>query len=130
MGRILIVEDDETRCGWFHQEFAQVELDETDDVSIAVQWLSERHYSLIFLDHDLVEEHYLSDVSDDGLTGYAVAAWLAEHPDRQPEARIIIHSLNYAGAERMLNVLQNAGRNSEHIPFPDLPWVFQSVEPP
>jgi len=125
MGRILIVEDDETRCGWFHQEFAQVELDETDDVGTAVQWLSQRHYSLIFLDHDLVEAHYFSDVSDDGLTGYAVAAWLAEHPDRQPAARIIIHSLNYAGAERMLNVLQSGGRHPEHIPFHDLPWLFQ-----
>ena len=104
----------------------QIELDATDDVSIAVQWLSERWYSLIFLDHDLVEEHYFSDVSDDGLTGYAVAAWLAEHPDRQPEARIIIHSLNYAGAQRMLNVLQSAGRHPEHIPFPDLPRLVHS----
>jgi len=125
MGRILIVEDDETRCAWFHHQFTQIELDATEDVSIAVQWLSERQYSLIFLDHDLVEEHYFSDVSDDGLTGYAVAAWLAAHPDRQPEARIIIHSLNYVGAERMLNVLQSAGRNPEHIPFHDLPWLFQ-----
>jgi CheY-like chemotaxis protein len=117
----LIVEDDETRCGWFHQQFAQIEIDATDNVSIALRWLSERRYSLIFLDHDLVEEHYFSDVSDDGLSGYAVAAWLAENPERQPKARIIIHSLNYAGAQRMLNVLQRAGRNPEHIPFPDLP---------
>src|SRR3979490_574767 len=123
-GRILIVEDDELRRCWFREQFAQFECDVTDQVAVAIQWLTQRDYNLIFLDHDLAEEHYFVTVADDGLTGYTVAAWLAENPDQQAQAQIIIHSLNYAGSDRMLEVLLNAGRRAEHVPFPYLPSLF------
>ena len=123
-GRIFILEDDELRCSWFHQEFSQYEHDLTGDVSEAVRWLTEQQYALIFLDHDLAEEHYYSETPDDAMTGYAIAAWLAQHPDQQTEAQIIIHSLNYVGAQRMLDVLLDAGRDAQHVPFPYLPWLF------
>lgn len=126
MKRILIVEDDDRRRSWFDKRFAQYERDITDDVSVAVQWLLERDYALIFLDHDLALEHYALDMADDGLTGYVVASWLAEHPERQAEAQIIIHSLNYTGSDRMLECLQNAGREAEHVPFPYLPALFSN----
>lgn len=116
--RILIVEDDETRCLWFHQKFAGKELDVTCDVGQAVSWLAEHEYQVILLDHDLLEEHYFFDEPDDERTGYAVAAWLASHPDMQRDSTIIIHSLNYHGASRMLDKLREAGREAEHIPFP------------
>ena len=115
--RILIVEDDAARCEWFSSKFSGRVLDVTCDVKEAVRWLNERDYSMIMLDHDLTEEHYYSNEPDDERTGYAVALWLAEHPDRQREAAIIIHSLNYAGAGRMLEALHGAGRDAEHIPF-------------
>jgi CheY-like chemotaxis protein len=115
--RILVVEDDETRCAWFQKKFATHVLDLTCDVGQAVLWLGEREYSTILLDHDLREEHYFSDEHDDARTGYAVAAWLARHPDRQRDATIVIHSLNYAGAERMLDILHESGRDAEHVPF-------------
>ena len=116
-GRILIVEDNESRCDWFRQKFAGREPDITCDVSQAVAWLAERDYAVILLDHDLAYEHYCSDEPDDERTGYAVAAWLAAHPDRQREAMIVIHSLNYVGAQRMLDALRDAGRDAEHVPF-------------
>jgi CheY-like chemotaxis protein len=115
--RVLLVEDDETRCAWFRRKFAPHVLDVTCDAGQAVRWLSEREYSTILLDHDLLDEHYFSDEPDDERTGYAVAAWLAAHPDRQRDATIVIHSLNYAGAGRMLDALTDAGRDAEHIPF-------------
>lgn len=115
--RILIVEDDETRCAWFRQKLAGHEQDVTCDVAQAVQWLAERDYGVILLDHDLTDEHYLSNEPDDERTGYAVAAWLAAHPDRQRDATILIHSLNYVGASRMLDALRDAGRDAEHVPF-------------
>ena len=124
MDRILIVEDDENRRFWFDRKFAQFERDTTDDVSVAIQWLLEQDYALIFLDHDLAEEHYHLELADDGLTGYAVAAWLAANPERQADAQIIVHSLNYPGSERMVNCLQSAGRKAEHVPFPYLPRLF------
>ena len=115
--RVLLVEDDEVRCAWFRRKFAPHVLDVTCDVGQAVRWLREREYATILLDHDLLEEHYFSDEPDDERTGYAVAAWLAAHPDRQRDATIVIHSLNYAGAQRMLDALSDAGRDVEHIPF-------------
>lgn len=119
-GRILIVEDDQSRCAWFNQRFNGLILDITCDVAEAIQWLTERDYFMILLDHDLTEEHYLSDSFDDERTGYAVAAWLAAHRDAQRDATILIHSLNYVGAARMLEILHNAGRDAEHVPFPYL----------
>lgn len=116
-GRILIVEDDATRCAWFNERFDGLILDVTCNVAQAIAWLRERDYFMILLDHDLIEEHYLSDAFDDERTGYAVAAWLAEHPDSQRDAIILIHSLNYIGAGRMLEALHNAGRDAEHVPF-------------
>jgi CheY-like chemotaxis protein len=115
--RILIVEDDESRCAWFRQKFAGREQDVTCDVRQAVEWLAERDYGVILLDHDLMDEHYFSNEPDDERTGYAVAAWLAAHPDSQRDALIIIHSLNYPGSQRMLDTLRDAGRDAEHMPF-------------
>lgn len=120
MTRILLVEDDEVRCVWFRARLADYELDVTCDVLEALRWLGERDYAAILLDHDLREEHYYSDEPDDERTGYAVAAWLAAHPDSQRAATVVIHSLNYFGAGRMLALLQAAGRAVEHIPFPYL----------
>ena len=54
------------------------------------------------------------DVTCDAATAIS---WLADHPTSQRDALIVIHSLNYAGASRMLEVLRAAGRDAEHIPF-------------
>jgi len=115
--RILIVEDDPLRCAWFEQKFAGRRMDVTCDVAEAMEWLAARDYDVILLDHDLADEHYFSDEPDDERTGYAVAVWLANHPDRHRDALIVIHSLNYAGAQRMLDALRDAGRDAEHVPF-------------
>jgi CheY-like chemotaxis protein len=115
--RILIVEDDEDRRAWFRLKFADCDLNITGDVQQAFIWLAEAEFNLILLDHDLIEDHYFSDQHDDERTGYAVATWLALHPDRQRDATITIHSLNYLGAERMLDRLRESGRDAEHVPF-------------
>jgi CheY-like chemotaxis protein len=117
MPRVLLVEDDESRCEWFRARLLGYELDVTCDVREAAAWLDEREYEAILLDHDLREEHYFSDEPDDERTGYAVAAWLVAHPFAQRDALIIIHSLNYYGALRMRLLLQDAGRDAECIPF-------------
>jgi CheY-like chemotaxis protein len=120
MSLVLLVEDDAGRCEWFRARLVGHELDVTCDVREAIEWLAAREYAAILLDHDLREEHYFSDEPDDERTGYGVAAWLAAHPEQQRAATIIIHSLNYYGAARMLTLLLEAGRAAEHIPFPYL----------
>jgi CheY-like chemotaxis protein len=116
-GRILIVEDDEGRCAWFRARLEGSVLDVTCDVREAVRWLAERDYRALLLDHDLADEHYFSDEPDDERTGYAVARWLADNPTRQRDALIVVHSLNYAGARRMVELLRDSGRDAEHVPF-------------
>ena len=120
MKRVLVVEDDETRCSWFRARLAGAEVDITCDVAQAVAWLGERDYAAVLLDHDLTDAHYRSNEPDDERTGYAVALWLARHPDRQRDATLIVHSLNYTGAARMVETLRAAGRDAEHVPFPYL----------
>ena len=115
--RVLIVEDDESRCAWFRARLSGSRLDVTCDVPTAIRWLGERDYRAVLLDHDLIDDHYFSDEPDDERTGYAVARWLADHPTAQRDAIILIHSLNYSGASRMLGVLRDAGREADHIPF-------------
>jgi CheY-like chemotaxis protein len=115
--RILIVEDDEARCAWFRERLTGSLLDVTCDVGVAVRWLAERDYRAVLLDHDLTDEHYFSNEPDDERTGYAVARWLAENPTAHRDALIVVHSLNYTGARRMIELLRASGRDAEHIPF-------------
>jgi CheY-like chemotaxis protein len=111
---ILLVEDSPARCAWFRKRLGGCDV--TCDAAEAIEWLGQNDYDLILLDHDLREAHY-SSVSDDDDTGYAVAAWLAENPEAQRGARVIVHSLNFVGAGRMVEVMSEAGRECEHIPF-------------
>lgn len=119
--RILLVEDDEGRCAWFRSRFSGRQMDVTCDVREAIRWLETRDYGLIFLDHDLTAHNYeqiaFNYKEEEDMTGYRVACWLAEHADRQREATIIVHSLNYVGAQRMIQLLQDAGFDAEYIPF-------------
>jgi CheY-like chemotaxis protein len=115
--RVLIVEDDETRCDWFRRRLSACDIDLTCDAREACELLARNVYDLILLDHDLRDEHYFSDEPDDERTGYAVAAWLAAHADSQPRTQIVIHSLNYTGARRMLEALTAAGYDAECVPF-------------
>jgi CheY-like chemotaxis protein len=115
--RILIVEDDEARCAWFRERLTGRTLDVTCDVRVAIEWLATREYEAVLLDHDLADEHYFSNAPDDERTGYAVARWLADNPTAQRDALVIVHSLNYVGAQRMVNAMRDAGRDAEHVPF-------------
>ncbi|HEY9284247.1 MAG TPA: cyclic-phosphate processing receiver domain-containing protein [Pyrinomonadaceae bacterium] len=115
--RVLIVEDDETRYEWFRRRLSACDIAVTCDAARACELLARNEYDLILLDHDLLGEHYFSDEPDDERTGYAVAAWLAARPGSQPAAQIVIHSLNDAGAQRMLEALVAAGFDAECIPF-------------
>jgi CheY-like chemotaxis protein len=118
--RILLLEDDPNRCEWFTGWIPDAVWDVTCKTGVAINWLLERSYGLILLDHDLLEEHYLSAIPDDLNTGFAVAQWLAENPECQKAVRILVHSMNFDGANRMVEVLTRSGRAAEHIPFPHL----------
>jgi hypothetical protein len=115
--RIFLLEDDERRCQWFAKRFKGDLLDIACDVSEAKEFLQTKTYDSIFLDHDLMPEHYGATETDDERTGYAIASFLAAHPELQRAATIMVHSFNADGAMRMVEELRAAGRQAEYIPF-------------
>jgi hypothetical protein len=115
--RIFLLEDDERRCEWFAKRFKGDRLDIACEVSQAKELLSTRSYDSIFLDHDLIPEHYGATESDDERTGYAIASFLAANPELQRAATIMVHSFNANGAMRMVEELRAAGRQVDYVPF-------------
>jgi Cyclic-phosphate processing Receiver domain len=115
--RVFILEDDERRCEWFAKRFKEDVVDMVAEVSEAKELLESRRYDSIFLDHDLMPEHYGSETHDDERTGYAIASFLAARPELQRSATIMVHSFNADGAMRMVAELRRAGRQAEYTPF-------------
>src|SRR5919106_1592218 len=116
--RVFLLDDDSRRHDWFSKRFKGDRLDIADDVSRAREFLSANFYDAIFLDHDLLPEHYHSEEADDENTGYAVALWLASRPELQRASTIMVHTRNADGAMRMVEELRRAGRQAEYVPFP------------
>ena len=116
--RVFVLDDDESRHDWFVERFAGDQVDIASEPVRAIALLSNYFYDAIFLDHDLLPEHYKSSAPDDERTGYAVAAWLAARPDMQPASTILVHTRNADGAMRMVEEMRNAGRRAEYVPFP------------
>lgn len=116
--RVFLLDDDKRRHAWFTKRFKGDHLDISEDVEGALQLLDVNLYDAIFLDHDLLPEHYNSELTDDERTGYAVALWLAARPDRQRASTIMVHTRNADGAMRMVEELRRAGRQAEYVPFP------------
>lgn len=120
MKKILIVEDDALRIEWFLKSTLHHMVFICDKAEDAIQKLKSESFDIIFLDHDLCNEHYkyvgAGELSDaefikfceenlDATTGYAVAAFLADNPERSKNADIIIHTMNTVAQARMANRL-------------------------
>lgn len=116
--RVFLLDDDTRRHVWFARRFDGDYLDIADDVGRAREFLSENLYDAIFLDHDLLPEHYHAETNDDENTGYAIALWLASRPELQRAATIVVHTRNADGAMRMVEELRRSGRQAEYVPFP------------
>jgi hypothetical protein len=123
--RVFLLDDDTRRHAWFTKRFKGDVLDIAEDVPGALKLLEANHYDAIFLDHDLLPEHYHAESTDDERTGYAVALWLAARPDRQRASTIMVHTRNADGAMRMVEELRRAGRQAEYVPFPLLAHKIQ-----
>lgn len=115
---VFLLDDDARRHRWFEKRFLSDALDIAETVAEAKQLLGENTvYDAIFLDHDLLPEHYKSNEPDDERTGYAIADWLAENPQVQPAAKILVHTRNADAAIRMIERLRGAGRQAEYAPY-------------
>ncbi|MEK6278875.1 MAG: cyclic-phosphate processing receiver domain-containing protein [Acidobacteriota bacterium] len=117
---VFLLDDDKRRHEWFSERFKGDFVAITDNVEEARQLLTATPFDAIFLDHDLLPEHYNATTTDDERTGYAIAAWLAVNPQLQRAATILVHTRNADGAMRMVEELRRAGRTAAYVPFPFL----------
>ena len=118
--RVFLLDDDERRHKWFHLRFKGDVVDVAINVPEALGLLEAGPYDAIFLDHDLLPEHYNSDSTDDERTGYAIALWLSSNPQFQRASTILVHTRNADGAMRMVEEIRRSGRHAEYVPFPML----------
>jgi DNA-binding NtrC family response regulator len=115
---IFLLDDDTRRHRWFKKRFNGDEVFIAENVNQAKELLQKNAYDAIFLDHDLLPEHYDSKEYDDENTGFAIADWLSENKTVQSAATIIVHTRNSDGGMRMVEILRKSSRNVEYVPFP------------
>jgi hypothetical protein len=125
---IFVLDDDERRHRFFARRFEGDNLAIAETVIGAKEMLSEGVFDAIFLDHDLLPEHYETDGSeDDENTGYAIALWLARNKNIQPSSMIVVHTRNSTGGMRMAEVMRDSGRAVEYVPFPMLDHTIRNL---
>jgi len=126
---ILILEDDPDRIKWFRKRFEGHRIRIHDNVEMAikeaVQMFSWKNLNLILLDHDL------GDFAKGG-DGIQFAKWLVEFKANSGEAigvnpKIIVHSHNPVGADRMASILEDSF-DVYQIPFSTLQKLQTSLE--
>ena len=105
--KILILDDDQTRHKFFNRKLIGHSVTNVETAADAIKHLSEDTFDAIFLDHDLGGEIFVNSFGPILNTGYAVAKWLSENPEKQPK-QIFIHSLNPVGADNMKALLPDA----------------------
>lgn len=104
--KILILDGNIARHRSFAKNLIGNEIIHVTEASNAIQLLDNNAFDVVFLDHDLPGEIYV-DSFGNKLTGYTVAKWLSEHPDKTPN-KVYIHSFNRTAAKIMKDVLPKA----------------------
>lgn len=82
----------------------------------AIKILETGYVEFASLDHDLSEEQMRAGARGEIVippgekSGYDVVQWLEEHPQLWPSEGVRVHSMNPAGAKRMLQVIDKQYR--------------------
>ena len=118
----------ETRQAHFRARFSAYTHDEAKDANSAIELLDNFDYDLVFLDHDLAEEHYLElseglhETQQPGYAEYSPGTGMdvVDHIVKMPAERrpklAVVHSWNPRGDE-MANRLWEAGVKAYRIRF-------------
>jgi CheY-like chemotaxis protein len=115
---ILILEDDVKRLEKFAETFHNTgyTIYMTDEVHQCIEILQKHKVDLAYLDHDLGGKVMVDP--DKEPTGYHVAKWLEQNPDRAPRL-VFVHSLNPQGSKSMATALRTIHNTTTVIaPFP------------
>jgi CheY-like chemotaxis protein len=111
---ILILEDNPIRADIFKKLFKSQTLFITDKVGIAIKACEEIVFDIMFLDHDLEGKIWMD--SNKEQTGYTFCKILVQ-TDFQKKTLCYVHSLNPIGANNMVNLLHDYGRDAICLPF-------------
>ncbi len=133
--RILILDDDDIRHKEFAKRFAGHDVKHVMSHTAAmVALIEDEPYDLVHLDHDLNDfVEYNPGFPGQGhieFTGMDTAVFITNRLayNKQP-GRIVIHSWNPAGAQRMLRHLQHEGiQSTTYEPFTPAPKTLSEIE--
>jgi CheY-like chemotaxis protein len=109
--KILILEDSAERIFEFKKRLGSHDVIYTMDTKECIRLLATQEWDYICLDHDMGTAF---EKPGEG-TGYEVARWIAENPDRKPR-HILLHTMNNVGASSMMLVLGRVGIRATYIP--------------
>lgn len=116
---VLFLDDMEDRHKIFKEKYQkQFNITHVFDYNACISELRAQKFEMVFLDHDLSLESIMCDPDDvSEKTGTDVALHIIETFDPKDAPGFVIHSLNPHGAERMRNLLSDAGFSVSKIPF-------------
>jgi CheY-like chemotaxis protein len=102
--KIFLLDDSMRRLQRFRRAFQSHLLTHSASASEAIELLAKEKFDLICLDHDLHEHD--NDWIASG-TGYEVAEFLGNNRTPNDQTRIVVHTMNPAGGDRMMAVLKD-----------------------
>jgi CheY-like chemotaxis protein len=103
--RILVLDDNHSRLAIFRRKLIGAAVTCVEYVPDCIREIEDNEpFDIIFLDHDLGGKIYVP--SGPG-TGYEVAQWLKNHPEKMP-GKVILHTCNENGAACMMSELPEA----------------------
>lgn len=127
--RVLVLDDMNTRHKWFITALIGHNYHPVYTSESAIEQLKVQEFDMIFLDHDLEENHYNvwtgAELDEESFfsrlerTGYDVVKWMVENNNNK-QAQVVVHSLNEAGSRRMVALLTANGYNARYVPFLEL----------
>lgn len=112
--KILILEDDIIRIKKFNELFKYQEVYMCQDIYAAKDVCKTFKIDLMLLDHDLGNKIWVDSKEEN--TGYQFVKWLVDN-NLQKQSLIYIHSMNFVGANRMLDYLKSNEYDGIWIPF-------------
>lgn len=120
---MLFLDDLHDRFSQFSENWHGHDLTHVTNAADCIQRLQSEAFDLVMLDHDLSDEHYIKQCTDE-TTGSYVAQYIAARPRRFQRTQFVVHSLNHAGRNRMVIALSSAG-----LRVHDVPWGWLKVKP-
>jgi len=112
--KILILEDNPIRIEKFKELFRNQDIYLYSDTLCAKEACKIIEFDALWLDHDL--NNRIWEDSQEENSGYQFVKWLVDN-GLQKNSLNYIHSMNPIGANKMLNLLLDNGRDGIWIPF-------------